>query len=105
MLIKKGGDLRYSDITPKSVYFNRRQFLAGVPAAFLGLRAANAAKLAAVKSQSSTTEAVAVYCSGSTAVTAPASASTARNTRAAERQRALRTASNCEADMGKIPSR
>ena len=27
MLIKKAGDLRYSDITPKSVYLNRRQFL------------------------------------------------------------------------------
>src|SRR5690349_2872350 len=35
MLIKKSPDLRYSDVTPKSLYFNRRKFLAGVPAAFL----------------------------------------------------------------------
>ena len=35
MLIKKAADLRYSDITPKPVYFNRRSFLAGIPAAFL----------------------------------------------------------------------
>jgi hypothetical protein len=35
MLIRKGGDLHYSDTTPKSLYFNRRSFLAGLPAAFL----------------------------------------------------------------------
>jgi sulfoxide reductase catalytic subunit YedY len=35
MLIKKSPDLRYSDATPKSLYLNRRKFLAGVPAAFL----------------------------------------------------------------------
>jgi len=35
MLIKKSADLRNSDITPKSLYLNRRKFLAGVPAAFL----------------------------------------------------------------------
>jgi len=59
MLIKKGGDLRYSDITPKSIYLNRRAFLAGVPAAFLGVRAASAAKLAGVtKSKFSTSEPV-----------------------------------------------
>jgi sulfoxide reductase catalytic subunit YedY len=34
MLIRKSDDLRYSDITPKSLYFNRRSFLAGLPAAF-----------------------------------------------------------------------
>ncbi len=28
MLIKRGQDLKYSDITPKSVYMNRRKFLA-----------------------------------------------------------------------------
>src|SRR5262249_35649908 len=57
MLIKKGGDFRYSDITPKSVYVNRRQFLAAVPAAFLATRAARAAKLSNVgKSQFSTSE-------------------------------------------------
>jgi sulfoxide reductase catalytic subunit YedY len=33
MLIKKSGDIRYSEITPKSVYMNRRKFLAGVAAA------------------------------------------------------------------------
>ena len=38
MLIRKGADLRYSDITPKSLYFNRRSFLAGLPAAFLAGR-------------------------------------------------------------------
>ena len=36
MLIKKAPDLRYSDVTPKSLYFNRRRFLAGVPAALVG---------------------------------------------------------------------
>ena len=35
MLIKKPADLLYSEVTPKSLYFNRRQFLAGVPAAFV----------------------------------------------------------------------
>jgi methionine sulfoxide reductase catalytic subunit len=35
MLIKKSPDLRHSDVTPKSLYLNRRKFLAGVPAAFL----------------------------------------------------------------------
>ena len=38
MLIKKAADLRYSDITLKSLYLNRRKFLASaasVPAAFL----------------------------------------------------------------------
>jgi sulfoxide reductase catalytic subunit YedY len=29
MLIKKGDDLRYSEVTPKRVYFGRRRFLAG----------------------------------------------------------------------------
>jgi sulfoxide reductase catalytic subunit YedY len=38
MLIKKTADVRYSEVTPKPLYFNRRQFLAGVPAAFLGAR-------------------------------------------------------------------
>ena len=38
MLIRKGADLRYSDITPKTLYFNRRNFLAGLPAAFLAGR-------------------------------------------------------------------
>ena len=38
MLIKKPADIRYSEITPKDLYLNRRKFLAGVPAAFLGAR-------------------------------------------------------------------
>src|SRR5580704_6780109 len=38
MLIKKPADIRYSEVTPKSLYFNRRSFLAGIPAAFLGAR-------------------------------------------------------------------
>jgi sulfoxide reductase catalytic subunit YedY len=38
MLIRKGADLRYSDITAKSLYFNRRNFLTGIPAAFLAGR-------------------------------------------------------------------
>jgi sulfoxide reductase catalytic subunit YedY len=59
MLIKKGGELRYSDITPKSVYFNRRQFLMAAPAAFLAARTASAASLPNVgKSPFSTTEPV-----------------------------------------------
>src|SRR5438477_8944303 len=38
MLIRKAADFRYSEITPKSLFLNRRAFLAGVPAAFLGAR-------------------------------------------------------------------
>jgi sulfoxide reductase catalytic subunit YedY len=38
MLIKNPADIRYSEITPKHIYMNRRSFLAGVPAAFLGAR-------------------------------------------------------------------
>jgi len=38
MLIKKPADVRYSEVTPKDVYLNRRNFLAGLPAAFLGAR-------------------------------------------------------------------
>lgn len=33
MLIKKSGDVRSSEITPKSLYLNRRKFLAGIAAA------------------------------------------------------------------------
>jgi sulfoxide reductase catalytic subunit YedY len=59
MLIQKGGELRYSDITPKPVYFNRRQFLAAVPAAILAARTARAAAIPNVtKSPFSTTEPV-----------------------------------------------
>src|SRR5438270_9024634 len=38
MLIKKPADIRYSEVTPRHVYLNRRNFLAGIPAAFLGAR-------------------------------------------------------------------
>jgi sulfoxide reductase catalytic subunit YedY len=38
MLIRKAVDIRYSEVTPKALYFNRRKFLAGIPAAFLGAR-------------------------------------------------------------------
>ncbi|MSV36230.1 MAG: protein-methionine-sulfoxide reductase catalytic subunit MsrP [Bryobacterales bacterium] len=33
MLIRKPADLRYSDVTPKDTYLNRRRFMATVPAA------------------------------------------------------------------------
>ena len=41
MLIRKPTDLRYSDVTPKQVYLNRRRFLAGSVAlgALAGTRA------------------------------------------------------------------
>src|SRR5579884_33321 len=61
MLILKPGDLRYSEITPKPVYLNRRRFLAAVPAALVAARAARgaAARLPNVgKSQFSTSEPV-----------------------------------------------
>jgi sulfoxide reductase catalytic subunit YedY len=38
MLIRKPADIRYSEVTPQSVYVNRRRFLAGIPAAFLAGR-------------------------------------------------------------------
>ena len=58
MLIQKPGDLRYSDITPKSAYLDRRKFLAAIPAAFLaGRRLLAGTKLpVASKSPFSTTE-------------------------------------------------
>lgn len=60
MLIRKSGDLGDSDITPKSVYVNRRQFLVGAPAAFLAARAARGAGKLTVTARSpfSTTEPV-----------------------------------------------
>jgi sulfoxide reductase catalytic subunit YedY len=36
MLIRKPADLRYSDVTPKNVYVNRRRFLAAGSAAIVG---------------------------------------------------------------------
>jgi methionine sulfoxide reductase catalytic subunit len=63
MLIKKPDDLRYSEVTPKPLYLNRRNFLAGVPAAVLAgsellspsRRALALTKLSTVKSPLSTT--------------------------------------------------
>ena len=62
MLIKKPADLRYSDVTPKEMYLNRRKFLTAVPAALVATQAflsptARAAKLQNLaKSQYSTDE-------------------------------------------------
>ena len=57
MLIRKASDLRYSDITPKSVWLNRRSFLTGLPLAFAASRDLLAApKLGARKSPLSTSE-------------------------------------------------
>jgi methionine sulfoxide reductase catalytic subunit len=45
MIIRKPSDLRYSDVTPKQVYLNRRRFLGAAPVALgalLGSRAAQA---------------------------------------------------------------
>jgi len=62
MLIKKPADIRYSEVTPKSVYLNRRQLLAGLPAAFLGARKLFADPLTNVaKSPFSTTEKANTY--------------------------------------------
>jgi sulfoxide reductase catalytic subunit YedY len=59
MLVKKQPDIRYSEVTPKAAYLNRRRFLAGVPlagAALFTRRASATAKLAAVKGPFSTDE-------------------------------------------------
>ena len=58
MLVKRGGDIRYSEVTSEQTYLNRRRFLAAVPlagAAFFRSRA-SAATLAAVKGPFSTDE-------------------------------------------------
>jgi sulfoxide reductase catalytic subunit YedY len=52
MLIKKAEDIRSSEITPKSVYLNRRKFLAGV--GMVGAAAAGGAALRRIVSPSST---------------------------------------------------
>jgi len=59
MLVKRGAEIRYSEVTPKTAYLNRRRFLATVPlagAALFTTRARAAAKLAAVKGPFSTDE-------------------------------------------------
>jgi len=55
MIIRKSSDVRYSDVTPKQDYLNRRRFLAAATAAFAGFSWAEP-KLNAVKSSFSTDE-------------------------------------------------
>jgi methionine sulfoxide reductase catalytic subunit len=61
MLIRKSPDLRYSEVTPRTTYLNRRRFLAAGSAglgALAAMREAKAgAKLTAAKSSFSTSEA------------------------------------------------
>jgi sulfoxide reductase catalytic subunit YedY len=52
MLIKKADDIRSSEITPKSLYLNRRKFLAGV--ALAGAAAASGFGLREIVSPSTT---------------------------------------------------
>jgi len=62
MLIKNSKEIPYSEVTPQSIYLNRRKFLASVPAAFLAGRKLMAAKLDNVaKSPLSTTEPPTTY--------------------------------------------
>jgi sulfoxide reductase catalytic subunit YedY len=65
MLITRSFDLKYSDVTPKSVYTNRREFLAalGIGAALLTTRNAQAGNKLEVSSKSpfSTTEKINSY--------------------------------------------
>jgi sulfoxide reductase catalytic subunit YedY len=59
MLARRGAEIRYSEVTPKTAYLNRRRFLATVPlagAALFTARARAAAKLAAVKGPFSSDE-------------------------------------------------
>ena len=42
MPLRNSGDLRYSEITPKAFYLNRRKFLVGIPAAFAVAKSARA---------------------------------------------------------------
>ena len=65
MLIRKSSDLKYSDVTPKSVYTNRREFLAamGIAGGLLTQREARAGTKLEIASKSpfSTTEKVNSY--------------------------------------------
>lgn len=60
MIIRKPSDIRFSDVTPKQVYMNRRKFLAAgsavLGAATLPFSLSGDTKLTAVKSPFSTTE-------------------------------------------------
>jgi methionine sulfoxide reductase catalytic subunit len=47
MMFRRPTDILDSEVTPKSVYLNRRTFLAGIPAAFLGGKGLRAATLPA----------------------------------------------------------
>ena len=56
MLIRRATEIPYSEITPKSVYLNRRAFLTGLPVAMLGAKQLLAGnKLQTVKSPLTTT--------------------------------------------------
>ena len=88
MLIKTAVDIAYSEVTPKDVYINRRRFLAGLPAAFLGARALVAGTpLTTTKSAFSTAEKqntykeVTNYNNLSSAPIRRASRATSRNSR------------------------
>src|SRR3954464_1711096 len=75
MLIKKPEDIKYSEVTPKNVYLNRRNFIAAAGVTGIGLAAAKlipeifnpetiaqgGAKLQATKSNLSTTEEITPY--------------------------------------------
>ena len=56
MIIRKSSDLRYSDVTPKSDYLNRRRFLAAGTAAFAGFSWADTKLNATSKSPFNTDE-------------------------------------------------
>src|ERR1035438_2653431 len=60
MVIRKSPDLRYSQVTPRTIYLNRRRFLAAGSVALGALRgmaaAAAGSKLTATKSPFSTSE-------------------------------------------------
>jgi sulfoxide reductase catalytic subunit YedY len=49
MIIRKTDSPRYSDVTPKALYLDRRKFLASLPAAFMASRALAATKLPNLK--------------------------------------------------------
>ena len=75
MLIRTGGDgIRSGEITPRSVYLNRRRFLTGLGAFGFANRAAGGAKLAAAKSPFSTTEPATPYKTSPTTTTSTSSA-------------------------------
>jgi sulfoxide reductase catalytic subunit YedY len=56
MIIRKSGELRYSDVTPKSVYLNRRRFLAAGTAAFAAFGRSEPKLTATAKSPYNTDE-------------------------------------------------